>query len=1620
MALDFSLKGTSFEKKEEPSPSTLDFSLKGTSFYKEPAVEEESTSGVEAGLTGFVKELIPSTGAFAVGTRAGMAAAAATPPVLPVVGPLAKPVVGGAVGLVAGLLAAFGLSEGQEAVLEKVAPETLARAKRAEKEHPYAYHAGSLASVAPASGVGVKALKELADIEIKKGTKLGMGKATAGFAGLGAGFETGMELATTGEVDPVKVAMSAAAFPVTLGNTKFGGKLAGIKEPTPTPTPEPTPEALPGKSSVDTTLEQWQNELKVEQSSTEGVDIKDSTPAVEQAKSESIRPQEQPITPPEGVKPTEGIPAPQGDVETRIKELEKEKEVNVPMSKKFDSDTPGKTPLARIVKPSTKQQQDIQLVQENLTPDAKSTLELQLGRSLTTKDYQDLVSALYKRADGSITEDAVFRQLFGDNLDYVQKELSPIKETDAESVLFKSSEELTPEELQGVGQEEQLVNGEIYVKSRSGSPLLLDSAYPEAIAQRIATENARNPDLDFEAVSARQEGFDSDKVLIKGRPKVEKETTEFTFQDLQRLAGEQDVVRTSTDRGVGADPQGGWVYFKQGDKLFKKRVGRAEDGIVHFEMENGQVFSVPAYKLAYAMRGKEQRSSAKVTNVEGQKVISEASTPKHQTVLSALSSILTHGGVKSAFVLNKKGKKVDVLSSEGLSELQIGTKSFKQLEKEYKDALKLTEEQIDKADLTKALLRVSPLQIKNRRELLEARLKKAKEDGNTKAEIAAYKAISTIKEDLARVIVQEDRLKKQIETEWSAPEIKTELEKETTGGSPTERFRLKEAADRAPTASKPIVSKVTRGIIKEADGTPALTDAGTSRIARRNKDSGEIELNPDAAVEPKVIQEGKIPSIYDVVDEADFHAKGKQVLKEQGPEAARKFAEDYQNYRKENYVNIPKTDPSNPMNEHPMADALYNLDTLHRKDEAELRLLVQENPEGLLAKGMQGVVGGERPRTLAEQGITKEVKERWSKALDGELKLSPEEQALLDRIIEPMRVEAEALARKTGEPLVEGYQPRIRLWTPKSLKETFGKWWEDMTRTEGAFAQKMAETPDALKERNMYVLERPNGNRSVIQIRKDGIYQYKNGKMSVLVKGSTDAKKVGDTLGTDGVIKEAKISEIETHTPYRYSKDPVLNWKIRLNELRKLDREQTFLRELTSHPNFKDMGVDVLSKETGKPNELPEGWKVPKHIDRIPQLAGKAFEPKIAYILEDWAKGWNKSMMQNLTSFLIKNMMLNPLPHVFNEAMHLYNIRGATGWFTPGGIYRFSTTASQGMRDVFNQSPLYLQVMKEGGSLLGADPRNKQFVRDVLDKAAKDAFDDPNFKKDLSTIAFKVGMKPLDLYNRWSQASNKFMWVTRDMMYMQVIRETMKRKGVDVKGAIKIVEKHMPNYRLPSKIMGSRAVSEVLGNPNVAVFSRYHYGMVRSILETLKEANPKNLKTPEGKQKFLHAADVMAAVGIAFAGLYPVMDKLATEMFGMEAEQRRAGPYHLAHALKEVKEGKKDVQTALAPVFTFNPVLLYGGQLVMNRQLYSGKEVYHPNDSAEMILSDVGNYTLKTIPQYGPMQQAEESPEGMSKFIAKQMDIKAKTRDELRKQRVRAKHVESARKRREKLYLKGD
>jgi hypothetical protein len=608
-----------------------------------------------------------------------------------------------------------------------------------------------------------------------------------------------------------------------------------------------------------------------------------------------------------------------------------------------------------------------------------------------------------------------------------------------------------------------------------------------------------------------------------------------------------------------------------------------------------------------------------------------------------------------------------------------------------------------------------------------------------------------------------------------------------------------------------------------------------------------------------------------------------------------------------------------------------------------------------------------------------------------------------------------AMGLEIGEEFNTG-QSRTRLFSEKERpgwKETLKKLFSNDT----PLADKVADQADAAIERKVYqlddgrVVEIHRQSKDVRTPKRDikkgtEIWEWKDGNKKLI--GHTDDLqfKLGDKItlrdGKEATMVTGNVRDIEQHSEYKYSHDPFLSQALARMGLRKMVREAEFLENLTKSELFKTVGHGPEQPL----KDLPKGWVVPSNIDKVPQLRGWHFDPKTAAIIEDFAKVWDNTMWMKMTNALVKNMMLNPLPHMFNEVMHVWNARGFTGWVPgTGGLSRLVTSGGKAYRDVGNQTAFYREVMREGGSLLGADPRNKGYFDVIQKEASKKLFGTPEMERSMANLAKKLGTSVGNLYNGIGEASQKAMWFTRDVMYMQLIHENMelhqKRTGqrMETKDAIAEVERHMPNYRLPSEVMGSRSLSKVLRNPNVSMFARYHYGMVKSLVNTIKDIDPRNLKTPEGRQHFRDGVDTMLAIGVAMAALYPLMDMMAEEVFGEGAEQRRAGPYHLIKAGMDVASGEKDASALIWPVFTFNPMLLSLGQLAFNKKIFNGKQIYHPDDDIGDIAADVAGYAVKQIPQVAPVMSATSDEEGGdTKLIARQLDIKARSEKDLERE----------------------
>ena len=645
--------------------------------------------------------------------------------------------------------------------------------------------------------------------------------------------------------------------------------------------------------------------------------------------------------------------------------------------------------------------------------------------------------------------------------------------------------------------------------------------------------------------------------------------------------------------------------------------------------------------------------------------------------------------------------------------------------------------------------------------------------------------------------------------------------------------------------------------------------------------------------------------------------------------------------------------------------------------------------------------GSEHDMTIAvnrrlsaeKEGVTPLMQQRWNDYAEGHGTLDPHEKELFDKYYadeQAERVKLIKYAQQKGwvlptelDPSIAGENVARRVVHKKAA--LLDKVKETLTGGNfGGFDLDIQGKPGAAMERSFFAGELPTGKRIILQAGGDGmIYQWRDGKrtpFSRMIPG--EEFKAGSKVGSTK-IKEAQMREIERHTPYTYEKDTVGVLYQRLVELRDFIRANEFISDMKSSDWFKDNAVKI---EQGTP--IPKGFRRPKDIDKVPQFDGYAFKDDIASIIEDFARVHNPNALTMLSGTLIKNMMLNPLPHMINEVWHLYNARGLSGWISPPGVYRFARSGMPALKSVLTQDAFYREVLKEGGSIMSANVRNSAIMDGLFEKSLKEFAETPDFAEQ----AKAMGMTPVEAYNAISKKSSVAMWTVRDMMYLQLIKEKMMYENMSMKEAIKEVERHMPNYRISHKVMGSRTLSLALQNPNVSVFSRYHFGLVNSIKETGADlAAIRHGKA--GVKQFLHGLDTSAAIAVAIAVLYPLQDQLAAWMSGNEdAKQRRAGPYHIFNAMADVAENRKDTASVLSSIFTFNPALQMLAQLGFNRKIYNGQPVFHPEDSGLKIAYDIAKYIVTQLPMAGQAEQAQKAEdEGFKQWEMRQLDVESPT-----------------------------
>ena len=567
---------------------------------------------------------------------------------------------------------------------------------------------------------------------------------------------------------------------------------------------------------------------------------------------------------------------------------------------------------------------------------------------------------------------------------------------------------------------------------------------------------------------------------------------------------------------------------------------------------------------------------------------------------------------------------------------------------------------------------------------------------------------------------------------------------------------------------------------------------------------------------------------------------------------------------------------------------------------------------------------------------------------------------------------------------------------------------------------------------------------------KKGEYVRIPNRVLSLARNQRNTRAPGQSLSTRSQraqVKNATRREIAETVdgPKVQLQDPFLIELLKSGEVAQALRDMGIERSLQESPYMKERSKadPLLDDPIAVPKDFigrPKGPEQSIETTRPGVDFGKEGFPKLeqmrtdkvtAEILEDVFMRREPNIVNHVSNAMIRNMLINPLPHIHNEIIHLIGTAGISSFITPKGVKELSQAMRDGWEDVVGVSEFYIKARQEGAPIMSTNVVTENYFRPML----RTVQDKVGFGKNsamVKEIAKATGTKVAEVYGGiGDKVSRQGMWMSRDIMYMALLRLKMaKHPELGMAGAIKLVDAHMPTYRMPprvgEKILGakmSRMLSKhILSQPTIAIFARYKHGFVKSGLNTIRDMavgiDPllrKMGKPGESLADFIDAEGAAlgrtpkaqlreglesgAALAVMSTLIYPMIDMMLTETLGdnSEAHIRRGGILHLIDTIQAVATGKKDNYALFSNLFTLNPVLQIAAELGMNQTFYNGRNIYDVRDPLGQTVVNLLDNLSTRIPMVSMVGNAQDDMQNFDpvKYLFKNIDVSLKTRQQI-------------------------
>ncbi len=506
-------------------------------------------------------------------------------------------------------------------------------------------------------------------------------------------------------------------------------------------------------------------------------------------------------------------------------------------------------------------------------------------------------------------------------------------------------------------------------------------------------------------------------------------------------------------------------------------------------------------------------------------------------------------------------------------------------------------------------------------------------------------------------------------------------------------------------------------------------------------------------------------------------------------------------------------------------------------------------------------------------------------------------------------------------------------------------------------------------ERQFVALEDADGNRHIVHLQL-GANGKPTGEFSVWknyknkeAEGAPPLMfdKVGDIYEVGNrrfKMKDATTDEIEANAlgndgkPMQYQRDAAASVYTANAYFRQLLNHLNTLDQIKNSPEFKAYATgsaDVAGKNPGWQKSDTPGFDRYWMDDHLRETLEDAYQ-----------QGFTDSSLNKIRNFsraMTQSIFWTPVAHIMNVEVHWAVGRGFK-WLPTVDNYRgLAETGTQAIKSVITHDKIQDILHENGAGLIYGGTRAENATQRLALGVGEAIKRNPT---GWGPVADKMNMTVGELVRGVYKASRHAMWSANDMFLTQAILERLRDHGktaesaspVEIREAIAHIERHIPNYRTPSRIMsaddGGRTIAKFMRDPLVFGFGRYRYGMFNSY------ANMVNSVLHGSKAERIETAGQMMVMGAIALAVYPLVYKpIAQLITGNEAaEVRGRGPVAPFMHVKNDLFGRGDIGPLLRETASVSPLVATAMDLYKFKD-FGGRDIVDKKDLHEAQRGDI-------------------------------------------------------------------